>query len=311
VYTQALGLVPAGDDAVYERAATLQNMAPLQLRSGERAAGERAARSAVDEFRALYGSEHPSTASAEAVLAIVLARLGHHAEAAALTEAAIGRAADPTRPPLWMLLQAARLALLRRDHAGGLGWCARAEPQLTLPDGTRSPWSLPFAAVRARIAARTGDPQALEILDQVAGGAPTSGSSFVMLERAEILWEIGQRDAAEAIVQALVAEDNVAESEEEGVRLLLARALVARGALVAGMSLLHTLLGEREGVGLQEPERRAMALRTLAEAEAAAGHPQEAASRAREALLVLADFDEDSAALVDARRTAAELAARE
>ena len=304
VYEQALGLVPAGRDGVFERAATLQNMAPLQVRLGQRVAGEQAARDAVNEFRALYGPKHPSTASAEAVLAVVLARLGHQSEAAALLAAAIADA-DPTRPPLWMVLEAARLAQRRDDQAGALAWCTLAEPQLRLPDGTRSPWALPFAAVRARVAARAGDAQALALLDSVDGAVRASNPSFVALERAEVLWTLGRRAEAEASARSLTTDVSVAESERDDVRLLLARALVARAALAEGAAILRELLGADGGARFHEPERRALALQTLAEAEASAGRPYQGAALAREAVQALTGFDEQSPALLAARRVEA------
>lgn len=299
-YKRALARIPAGEGASFERAATLQNMAPLQVRRGERAEGEAAARQAVEEFRGLYGPEHPSTASAEAVSAVILAKVGRRAEASRLLAAAIERAtAASGAPPLWMVLEAARQALARGDLAAARRWCERAEPQIAMPGGARSPWDLPFAAVRARLAALAGDPNAASILDVVDPAILAQNHDFVALERARIAWALGRVDEAEARALALV--DSAGEVERDEARILVARALVARGAHDEAAARLAEVLGEGGSPRLHEASPRALALRTLAVAEAGRGRPTQARARAREAVDALAEFDADDPELAEAR----------
>ncbi|MEZ4451884.1 MAG: hypothetical protein R3B09_20640 [Nannocystaceae bacterium] len=299
-YRRALGDVPAGEGAIFERAVTLQNMAPLEVRLGAQAEGEAAAREAVAEFRGLYGPAHPSTANAEAVSSLILFMIGRRAEAAEVLAAAIERASAASgAPPLWMLLEAARQALLRGDLVAAARLCDRAEPQLELPGGGRSSWALPFAALRGRIAAATGDPNAAARLDAVDPAVVAQNQEFVALERARIAWALGRAGEAEALARTL--EGAAGEEERDEGRILLARALVARGAYEEAMTGLEPLLAEAAEGGLHEAGPRALVLRTLAAAEAGLGRRAAALTHAQEALSLLAGFDPGDPEVVEAR----------
>ncbi len=296
-YKEALALVSG--TASFERAATLQNMAPLQVQLGERDAGEQAARSAVAELGHLLGRDHPHTASAEAVFAVVLGTLGHHAEAAETLAGAIERAsADSSPPPLSMLREAARIALQRRDLAGVYAWSERAAPQLVSADGTPSAWQLAFAALTARAAALAGDLRALERLDAVDAGIRAGAPAFVANERTHILLALGRPAEVEALARAQLA-GGTSETFDHETRLLLARALVAQGAHAEATELLTALLAEGTRARLG-PGDRALALQALAAAESASGLHPSAIARAREALRVLDGFDDPSPPLADA-----------
>jgi len=298
-YREALALVP-DDGASFERAATLQNMAPLQVRLGAGAAARHAARAAVADLRALFGPTHPQTASAEAVSATVLRALGHLAEAAELLAGAIPRAAaDTGAPPLWMLHEAARVDLLRGDLAGVRGWCERARPQLTTPDGTHTPWHLAFAALAARAGARAGDVEALAHLDAVDAVVRAGNAGFVALARAESMRLLGRHAEAEATLRVLLAK-GASEADDREARLLLARVLVARDAHEEAARWLAPLLAEGPAASSLEPGERALVLQVLAAVETAAGRHDPAVAHAREALHALDGFDDPSPALAEA-----------
>ena len=311
-YRRALTRIPAADGGVFERAATLQNMAPVQVSLGEAEAGEAAARSALVEFQALYGPDHPSSVSAEAVLAVVLAKVGRQAEAAQLLDHAIVRSNDDeSAAPPWMFLDAARIAAARDDRSAAREYCRRGEAAVSSPGGEQSPWMLPFAVIRARLAAAEGDPKAADVIATIDPTILADNAVFVTLQQAELALILADPATARTLVRDLIdaRETSLDETANVEAQLILARAEVSLGELEAGTERLRELLDDDRPLRLSEPVPRALALRTLAEAEAAAGHHEAALEAARAAVEELRDFDDPSPPLKAARRTRAELSA--
>ena len=320
-YRRALTQIPASDGGVFERAATLQNMAPVQVGLGDPEAGEASARSALAEFQALYGPAHPSSISAEAVLADVLAKVGRQAEAALLLDRAIARRSDDEgAAPPWMFHAAARIAAARDEPSAAREYCRLGEAAVSSPEGAQSPWMLPFAVIRARLAAAEGDPKAAEYITAIEPTILADNAVFVTLQQAEVALILGDPETAHTLISGLLQrrEGALDETAHVEAQLLLARAEVSLDMPHAGAKRLRELLRPDEAEGdepladkrplrLREPIPRALALRTLAEAEAAAGRPEAALEAARAAVEELRNFDDPSPPLNAARKTLAAL----
>ncbi|MEZ4383490.1 MAG: serine/threonine-protein kinase [Nannocystaceae bacterium] len=247
-YRAALAEIPAAAEGVFERAATLQNTALTLVRLGDRAAGEAAARESVAEFSALYGPEHPSTATATAILAQVLHTLGRRDEAADLLAQAIAATETATgKAPQWMLLQSARAALDRGDLTAARQACARGEAIVRATAGDASPWMLPFAAVRAKAAAREGEADAAAPLDAIDPAIRAASRGFTDLQRADVLLHLGRAAEAAALLEGTLAAGVTGEALAPETELLLGEALLLAGddaGARRGAALLRGLLGE-------------------------------------------------------------------
>lgn len=228
-YEAALAAVPEdGDRGAFERAVTLQNMAPVQVRLGRPVDGERSARAAVDALEQLLGEAHPHLRTAGAWLAVVLRDGGRLEEAERVLNGVLERYGEE-EPPLWLLLDAARIAWRRGDLAAVRGWCRRARPRLESEsddEGEASPslWTLAFGAMEARVAAAQGDASGLERLHALAPRVPPSLRAMAALDRAEISLLLGRRAEAEALVMPLAGDPELAEADRTTAQQLLARA---------------------------------------------------------------------------------------
>ncbi len=302
-YEAALAELPA-QEGRFERAATLSNMAPVQVRLGRAADAERSARSAIDELGALIGEHHPQLGSARASLAVVLRESGRYRDARAILDDVLAQ--QRAEPPPWMLLEAARVAWLRGDLAEVRRRCAAAgmtaSPSATVP----SLWTLAFAAMQARAAAASGDASGLEALPTPAPDASPSLRAMATLDRAEVLLLLHRAPEAETLLAALASDPAAAEADRSAAQLWLAIALVDQARWDAARPLLEATI-TKGARGLLEPHEHARALLALARANAGSGRERDAADHVAAALHQLEGFDADATIVREAHALATEL----
>ena len=304
-YEQALERIPE-DEGAFERAATLLNMAPVQVRLGDGEAAERNARAAVDELTALYGSEHPQLRTGQSSLAVVLRSAGRYAEARSTLEAVLRRHSEQDPPPRWMLLEAARIAWRQGDLEAARAWCKRGRDRLAREGGGSRAQEVSLAVIEAQVAAAEGDATALDELDALA--AELRRHSKLALGRAEVGLLLGRAAEAEALVAPLAEDSSLSEGTRTSASLLLGRALAAQGRWEQARARLVVLLEVGSG-GRLEPLEHAHALQALAIALAGQGHHAAAQAMAEAALEVLAGFDPGSPARSEAEAVRARVLA--
>ncbi len=220
-YGHALAEVPEGDErGSFERAITLLNMAPVQVRVGDSQAGRRSAGLAVDALTALLGSEHPQVHTARASLAVVLRSTGHFDEAQAILAEVLEPYSSANPAPLWMLYDAAQVAWGRGDLAAVSGWCARARPQWSDADPVPALWSLMFTAMEARVAAARGQPDPGAALERLRPAVEQQLRPTFALESAEVLLLAGQAARVVELVQPVLDDPDAAESTGRHASLL-------------------------------------------------------------------------------------------
>lgn len=304
-YQDALAWIPQGDDeGTFERAMTLMNMGPVQVRMGQPQRAIHGTEQAVEAQTSLLGSQHPQLRRTEASLAMVLRMGGRYAEAEATLAAVLQRYPASEPPPLWMLLEGAQIDWLRGDLDGTLSWRDRARPQLAPPGQPTKLWDHWFAAMDARVAAARGDDTGLHELEAMAK-IVGPGELALRLGRARVLLQLDRPAETEALVTPMVDLSTLGEWDRLSASLLQGQALVAQQRWPEAQRALAELVTSDERRSRFEPLERAEALQALASAEAALGRPAEAQRRAEQALAAIQGFDVDSPPMQAARATLA------
>ncbi len=308
-YEAALLQVPEGDhEGSFERAVTLLNMAPVQVRAGQGPQGERSARSAIDELTALLGSEHPQLHTAQASLALVLRSMGRYAEAQTVLWAVLERVDQNDPPPLWMLYDAAQIAWGRADVEAVRMWCARARPQLSQGEGPPSLWTLMFTTMEARVAVAGGELSSLDALQALASRVERPLRVSFALERAEVLLLAGRAQQVADVLGPVAEEPELSQATRRYIQMLVGLALVEQGHHDDARARLLEVVEADDADRQLDPAELARALQGLATAEAGLGRSPEAIRWADRTLSVLEGFDPGSRAMHDARATRAAIA---
>lgn len=290
-YGRALDHIPVRQDVgTFERAATLYNMAPVQLRLGRADAAIRSARGTVEQLTDLFGSEHPRLRGVEGTLASLLWKSGRLSEAQATFEAVLDRYPEPDRP-LWMLLESGRVALARGRPSRARIWCDRARPRLgrePSPTGL----DIMFAVLEAEILASEGDASAVEALERMRGTVTKGPRVDLEIGMAKVLLRLGRAPEARLLLLEVLAQPQLGEWNRVAASLALGRALVAQQRFDAAQSRLSAILEGPAGPQLV-PIERAEALGASSSALLGLDRIDDALSAAQQALEVLDGADRD------------------
>lgn len=206
---------------------------------------------------------------------------------------------DP--PPPWMLLEAARIARARDQHAGARQWIARARARLGEPGPRPTVWDVVLTAMDAEILAAQGYARGLDELERLVVTVGSDLRVDLDLGRAEARLSLGRAAEAEAILHAVLADPELTEWDRMSAELLMARVLVAQARWSDAREHLRGLV---EGNRLV-PVERAQALDALATAELGLGLRDRSLEHAEQAVRALRGADPDSDAMRRAEATLA------